>query len=113
MRTKADRNLLNKQILEELNQLEASGQWNECIQQLLELLNKQKENDEIFHRLGRLHQRLNNTKKAESYYQESLKINKSRPNTLNNLALIKLNNLEDKHALALIQKALHMRNYSN
>ena len=100
--------MLNSQILEELNQLEASGQWNECIQRLLELLNEEKKNEEVLHRLGRLHQRLNNTKKAENYYKQSLSINKNRPNTLNNLALIKLNNLEDKQALILIQKALFL-----
>ena len=100
--------MLNSQILEKLNQLEASGQWEECIRQLLALLNKEKENEEIFHRLGRLYQRLNNTEKAESYYEKSLRINKNRPNTLNNLALIKLNNLDGKRALLLIQKALYL-----
>jgi len=100
--------LLNSQILEGLNQLEASGQWNECIQQLLELLNEEKDNEEILHRLGRLYQRLNNTEKAERYYEQSLRVNKNRPNTLNNLALIKLNKLDDEQALLLIQKALYL-----
>ena len=77
----------------ELNQLEASGSFLSAHQLLREALRSGEvglPHDQALHRLGRLCQRLNSYAEAERAYRLALHINPARPSTLNNLAVLRM-----------------------
>ena len=81
----------------ELDNLEASGSFLSAYQLLREDLRAGQVgvlHDQVLHRLGRLCQRLNLYPEAERAYRLALDINPSRPSTLNNLAVLRMAELD-------------------
>ena len=79
-----------------IEQLEDQGQWNEALKLLKEkLLRQGSAEGNSFHQLGRLYQRLGESDKARRAYLTELRMDPNQPRTLNNLALLELNELKD------------------
>ena len=83
----------------ELDRFEQGGHWT----QALEMLKSQLGSGEhpvadLFHRLGRLYQRLGALDKAERAYLVALKMEPARALTFNNLALLSLHRLQPSQA---------------
>ncbi|AII42114.1 hypothetical protein KR100_01660 [Synechococcus sp. KORDI-100] len=96
--------------IEIVDDLEDQGLWLEAIKILNRKCSQYLQQDELFHRLGRLHQRLGKFNQAEKNYRIALQINPNRSGTLNNLALISLAKQEDKDALRLLSRGLSIQN---
>lgn len=100
------RDLRTQNLNIKLDQLEDQGYWQEAIKILRNECRIDTRNDDYFHRLGRLHQRLNQIKEAEKSYLIALTINPLRSNTYNNIGLLKLAERQTHQALHYLEKGL-------
>ena len=79
--------------------LEESGHWLQALHCLRHDIRAGRASDaEIWHRVGRLHQRLANLPQASRAYATALLLDPRRPRTCNNLALLELGRLNADEA---------------
>jgi len=92
-----------------IDQLESDGQWEEAIKLQKHQIHDNNLDEEQYHRLGRLYQRLGKNGQAKASYRKALSINSLRPKTLNNLAVLAIEALDPKTCEDLISKALAIK----
>ena len=93
-----------------VDDLENSGQWQQALLHLRrQLAFGHTVNDEGWHQLGRLLQRLCRWDSAKRAYKCALNLNPARPRTLNNLALIELQLLNSLEAERWLSQALALK----
>ena len=87
--------------------LEESGRWAHALLRLrYQILSGLACDAEIWHSIGRLHQRLGNLSKAMRAYKTALLIDPKRPRTCNNLALLELSRLNAVESERWVMKGL-------
>jgi len=97
--------------LARLDALEASGFCSEAVDRFKLCLRQgiaTEPFDAVFHRLGRLYQKMHRSLMAERAYFCALRINASRAVTLNNLAVLALESLDANHADRWLSQGLRL-----
>ena len=90
--------------------LEQSGHWLQALYCLRHEIRAGGACDaEIWHSIGRLHQRLGNLMQARRAYSTALLLDAQRPRTFNNLALLELSRLNADEAERWVMKGLACR----
>ena len=100
-------------LLERLDLLEAQGSWHQALALLRSSLSHNNPCAEVWHRLGRLYQRLNYLDVARRAYKIALDLDTARPNSFNNLILLELSCLDAEAADLWLKKGLAINDISN
>lgn len=100
-------------LFEHLDLLEAEGNWLQALALLRSSLLPSNPCAEVWHRLGRLYQRLNRLDLARRAYKLALDLDPARSNSYNNLILLELNCFDPDAADFWLQKGLAIMNISH
>ena len=91
---------------EALEQREASGDWAGALALAKQILRQAPGDAELWHRLGRLHQRLRQLPQARRAYGRALQLEPVRPTSFNNLCVLELDGLDPDAANHWLEQAL-------
>ena len=100
----------------QLDALEAAGAYEQALKILSGALRcgeMPHSTDEMLHRLGRLHQRLQHNICSEKAYSLALSINPNRASSINNLAVLKMAALDYSSAEELLGRGLKIANLNS
>ncbi len=98
---------------EKIDLLEHRGSWQEAINQIKICILKSGGNEDQWHQIGRIYQKLKRHEVANRAYKLALNINRKRPRTLNNLSILAMEMLNPELAESYLQEALRIDGLNN